>query len=355
MRKIIHLDLDCFYAAVEEKYNPNLKNKPVGIGGPSEYRGVLCTANYAARKFGVRAAMSTSQAKKLCPQLILIPPHFDLYKKESASILSIYREFTKKIEPLSLDEAYLDVSHSSNATLLAQKIRERVQTETKLTVSAGIAPNKLLAKIASDWKKPNGIFVVKPNEASQFISQLPVSKLFGVGKVTKENLATHQIFTCSDLQNANPLVLRKIFGSKWETYREMSFGRDSREVITESCPKSLSIESTFDEDLLDFSTISQEVQALFPDWLERLQEFKNKHPEIEIKSWFVKIKLSSFKVYTKVTADSRMPTLDDFLSLLFRLWSENPEAVRLIGFGLKLKPVETGSDSPFPLFAHFNP
>lgn len=353
MRKIIHLDLDCFYAAVEEKYNPNLKNKPVGIGGPSDSRGVLCTANYTARRFGVRAAMSTAQAKKLCPQLILMPPHFDLYKKESASVFSIYREFTEKIEPLSLDEAYLDVSHSENASLLAENIRARVAAETKLTVSAGVAPNKLLAKIASDWNKPNGSFVVKPSEVLNFVSKLPVSKLFGVGKVTKKNLAAHQILTCADLQKAQPQLLRRIFGSKWESYRDMAFGIDSREVITESSPKSLSIESTFDQDLKDFTAIDRELQILFPDWLERLKECKDKNPQMEIKSWFIKIKFSDFKISTRVNADSRIPTLDDFRNLLLNLWSEKPEPLRLIGFGLKLKPVEDGASHELPLFNSF--
>ncbi|MGZ5279789.1 MAG: DNA polymerase IV, partial [Pseudobdellovibrionaceae bacterium] len=163
-RKIIHVDMDCFYAAVEEKYNPKLKGVPMAVGGPPNSRSVICTANYEARKFGVRAAVPSSRAVRLCPHLILVPPNFELYRKESCKVREIFERFTDVIQPLSLDEAYLDVSHSNefqgSATLIAKEIRRQIFEETKLTASAGIGPNKFIAKIASDWNKPNGQFVV---------------------------------------------------------------------------------------------------------------------------------------------------------------------------------------------------
>jgi DNA polymerase-4 len=165
-RKIIHVDMDCFYAAVEVKHNPKLKGKPLGVGGPAESRSVLCTASYEARKFGVRSAMPSSTAKRLCPNLIIVPPQFDLYKKESRAVRDIFERYTQRIEPLSLDEAYLDVSGSSHclgsATLIAREIRGTIEKELGLTASAGVAPNKFLAKVASDWNKPNGQFVIRP-------------------------------------------------------------------------------------------------------------------------------------------------------------------------------------------------
>ena len=192
MRKIIHCDCDCFYAAIEMRDDPALVGRPLAVGGKPDSRGVVATCNYEARAFGVRSAMPTSRALRLCPELILVPPDFERYRAASRQILAIYRDYTALVEPLSLDEAYLDVSGvdrcRGSATLMAEEIRARIRAEVGITASAGIAPNKFLAKIASDWNKPDGQFVIRPDDVDAFVLELPVSKLFGVGKVTAAKL-----------------------------------------------------------------------------------------------------------------------------------------------------------------------
>ncbi|MCE3269463.1 MAG: dinB, partial [Burkholderiales bacterium] len=202
-RKIIHIDMDCFYAAIEIRDNPELINKPVAVGGNSE-RSVLCTCNYVARRYGVHSAMSSRIAKSKCKDLIILPVNMSKYKKAAKIIQSIFFEFTNLVEPLSLDEAYLDVTsnqnHNNSASLIAQDIRERIWDEVNLTASAGIAPNKFLAKIASGWNKPNGQFVIPPNMINSFVANLPVEKIFGVGKVTLAKLHKMNIKKCIDVQ-----------------------------------------------------------------------------------------------------------------------------------------------------------
>lgn len=190
-RKIIHVDMDCFYAGIEIRDNPSLATKPVAVGGASNQRGVLCTCNYIARQYGVRSAMPTAIAYRHCPDLIVLPVNMPKYRQISESIHRIFKEFTELVEPLALDEAFLDVSESSlyrgSATWIAEAIRNKIWQKEQLTASAGVAPNKFLAKIASGWNKPNGVFVIRPEQILSFVSQLPVTKLFGVGKVTAKN------------------------------------------------------------------------------------------------------------------------------------------------------------------------
>lgn len=216
MRKIIHVDMDCFFAAVEMRDNPALRDIPIAIGGSRERRGVISTANYPARKFGVRSAMPTGMALKLCPHLTLLPGRFDAYKEASNHIREIFSRYTSRIEPLSLDEAYLDVTDSvhchGSATLIAQEIRQTIFSELQLTASAGVAPVKFLAKIASDMNKPNGQFVITPAEVPAFLQTLPLAKIPGVGKVSAAKLEAMGLRTCGDVQKCDLVILLKRFG-----------------------------------------------------------------------------------------------------------------------------------------------
>lgn len=216
MRKIIHVDMDCFFAAVEMRDNPALRDIPIAIGGSRERRGVISTANYPARKFGVRSAMPTGMALKLCPHLTLLPGRFDAYKEASNHIREIFSRYTSRIEPLSLDEAYLDVTDSvhchGSATLIAQEIRQTIFNELQLTASAGVAPVKFLAKIASDMNKPNGQFVITPAEVPAFLQTLPLAKIPGVGKVSAAKLEAMGLRTCGDVQKCDLVILLKRFG-----------------------------------------------------------------------------------------------------------------------------------------------
>ena len=337
MRKIIHVDMDCFYAAVETKYNPQLKGKPLGIGGPPQSRSVLCTASYEARKFGVRSAMPSSRAVRLCPQLILIPPNFALYKKESANVREIFKRFTDKIEPLSLDEAYLDVTNckmfGGSATLIAQEIRRLIFEELSLTASAGIATNKFLAKIASDWKKPNGQFVITPDKVESFMKTLPVEKIFGVGKVTAQKFKELGINTCGDLQSIPVDVLARHFGSRSEELHDFSHGIDNREVITEWERKSLTVEETFSRDIASFEDIRKFIPELYKDFLGRLE--KGGYAS-NIKGAVVKIKFFDFKQTTHEEVIHSIPNEEVFEKLLRKAWERRSESVRLIGIGVRL-------------------
>lgn len=337
MRKIIHVDMDCFYAAVEMKYNPQLKGKPVGIGGPPQSRSVLCTASYEARKFGVRAAMPSSRAVKLCPQLILVPPNFSLYKKESARVREIFQRFTNKIEPLSLDEAYLDVSECKqfhgSATLIAQAIRKAIFDELELTASAGIAPNKFLAKVASDWNKPNGQYVITPDKVDEFVEVLPVTKIFGVGKVTGQKLHELGIITCGDLQKTPLEVLVRFFGSRAQELKDFSYGVDHREVITEWERRSLTVEETFSKDVGSFEELKKKIPELYKDFLMRLE--KGEYGD-KVRGAVVKVKFFDFKQTTHEEVVQTVPSLEVFEKLIQRAWERRAEPVRLIGIGVRL-------------------
>ncbi len=333
--------MDCFYAAVEVKKNPTLKGKPLGIGGPANSRSVLCTASYEARKFGVRSAMPSSHAVRLCPQIILIPPDFEAYKNESKKVRAILERFTSLIEPLSLDEAYLDVSHCTefggSATLIAQEIRRLIFTELQLTASAGIAPNKFLAKIASDWKKPNGQFVIRPEQVDSFVQTLPVKKIYGVGKVTAQKMHDLGLVTCADLQKQSLSQLTAWFGSRAQELYEFSRGIDHREVQPFSERKSLTVEQTFEKDLQTWSDCEKQIPEIYADWLRRLQKgsYQNR-----IRNIVVKLKFFDFKATTHEQSISHFPTEQDFKNLLERAWQRRGVAVRLIGLGVHLRDSE---------------
>ncbi|HAT8221249.1 TPA: DNA polymerase IV, partial [Legionella pneumophila] len=271
IRKIIHIDMDCFYAAIEMRDFPELANKPIAVGGEASRRGVIATCNYAARQFGIHSAMPTAHALKLCKELILRPVRMDVYQKESQYIRTLFAEYTDIIEPLSLDEAYLDVTESTqcqgSATWISQEIRARIYQTRQLTASAGIAPNKSLAKIASDWHKPNGQMVIRPEDVNTFILDLPVRKLFGVGPKMEEKLNALNIKTCADLQRYSVEYLLHKFGTIGQRLYELARGIDNRPVNPERIRKSISVEETYPIDLPD----SEACLEALPDLMVRLE------------------------------------------------------------------------------------
>ncbi len=329
--------MDCFYAAVEVKNNPELKGKPLGIGGPANSRSVLCTASYEARKFGVRAAMPSSQAVRLCPQLILVPPNFDSYKIESRAVRKIFERFSDRIEPLSLDEAYLDVSDSKDfngsATRIAFEIRKMIFQELNLTASAGISSNKFLAKIASDWNKPNGQFVIRPEDIDEFVRPLPIEKIYGVGKVTAQKMHQLGLRTCLDIQNKSLSQLQTWFGRRGEELYRYARGQDEREVDTSSERKSLTVEQTFDKDLQTLERCLDEIPELYGDWLTRLERTQSQN---KIKNIVVKIKFDDFKSTTHEMALKVFPQIEDFKKLFETAWERRQQPVRLVGLGCHL-------------------
>lgn len=337
MRKIIHIDMDCFYAAIEERDNPDLRGHPIGVGGRSR-RGVLTTANYEARKFGCRSAMPVFKALEKCPQLIIVPVRFDVYRAESKRIHSIFQRFTETIEPLSLDEAYLDVSHrQTSAAVIAREIRTQIREKSGLTASAGIAPNKLLAKIASDWKKPDGQYELKWEEILSFLQDLPVDKLSGIGPKTESRLEELGIHTCGQLQTMEKLEMARRFGSWGVELYDLARGIDDRPVRTERIRKSLSCENTFSENIA-------QVLDLLPHMDEQLEEIwqdlTTKHADRAIRSLVVKLKFSDF---TRTTAERAHPSMDRgiYEHLLREAWNRGQgKSVRLLGVGVRFRDPE---------------
>ena len=332
MRKIIHIDMDCYYAAIECRDDPRVASKPVGVGGQSA-RGVLTTCNYIAREYGCRSAMPVFQALKLCPDLVLKPVRFDVYREESRKIREIFARHTDLIEPLSLDEAYLDVSHRNEyAWDIAKQIRSEIFETTRLTASAGIAPNKMLAKIASDWNKPNGQFAVLPDQIESFMRDLPLRKLWGIGPKTTQRLHTLGYETCGQIQPLEITDLHQIFGHKWshEIYN-LCRGIDERPVQTSRERKSMSVERTYPEDL---PTI-QACEAELPDLLDELRRDLAKRPDKTPYTKIVlKLKFSDFQRTTKERIANDL-TVAAFSPLLAEAFERNPNAVRLMGVGVR--------------------
>lgn len=341
MRKIIHVDMDCFYAAVECKYRPELRGKPLGVGGPANSRGVLTTASYEARKFGVRSAMPSARAARLCPDLIIVRPNFSLYKKESAAVREIFRRYTDKIQPLSLDEAYLDVSGAENATQVAREIRSAIAKELELTASAGIAPNKFLAKIASDWRKPNGQFTVRPDQVLDFVAKLPVERIHGVGAVTAKRMHELGFKTCADVRAKSLAELTRLFGSRAQWLHDLSRGIDEREVKNDGKRKSLTVEETYSQDLTTLDQCLKKLPELYADWEKRMRRNEG---EEQIRGFVVKLRFYDFKRTTHEMSARRFPTLSDFERLLARAWERRGDPVRLIGLGVRLGDDEKEPD-----------
>src|SRR5262245_11461023 len=276
MRRILHIDMDAFYASVEQRDNPSLKGKPVAVGGDPTQRGVVAAASYEARTFGVRSAIPMSRAVRLCPSLVIVRPDFHKYRSISSQIFDIYKEVTPLVEPLSLDEAYLDVTENSWGEPLgvnvARRLKERIKEATRLTASAGVAPNKFLAKIASGWKKPDGLTVVAPERVERFLQGLPVDALWGVGPVTAERLRKHGIDKLTDVRARTVDELTAIVGSHAQWLIDLAHGRDNRAVEPNRPSKSAGSEETYAEDIESIEIVRQEIDQLargVAEWLEK--------------------------------------------------------------------------------------
>lgn len=328
--------MDCFYAAIEVRDHPQLRGKPVAVGGTSERRGVLTTCSYEARKFGCRSAMPTFKAMRLCPELILMPVRFDVYRQESAKIREVFRRFATLVEPLSLDEAFLDVSHlRSSGAAIAAEIRAMIFEETQLTASAGIASNKLIAKIASDWRKPNGQYEVAEEVVESFMRQLPVKKLWGVGQVMEKRLHALGIETCGDVVDQSVHHLVGALGRFGMDLHEMAQGIDHRHVNPSRERKSLSNERTFSENVTSVSDGKQKLEPIVDELESDLLHAKNR--ERTICKSVVKLKFADF---TQTTIERAATGVDRslYVSLLEEAWERGQgKAVRLIGAGVRFQ------------------
>ncbi|NNG24831.1 DNA polymerase IV [Massilia aromaticivorans] len=341
LRKIIHCDCDCFYASVEMRDDPSLRGRPLAVGGRPDQRGVIATCNYEARRFGIHSAMATAQAMKLCPHLVVIPPAMDKYRLASTQIMDIYRDYTELVEPLSLDEAYLDVSNATqckgSATLIAQEIRQRIFETVGITASAGVAPNKFVAKIASDWNKPDGLFLVRPEEVDAFVAALPVKKLHGVGKVTADKMHRLGLQTCADMRSWSMERLQEHFGSFGARLYDLCRGIDVREVNTSRERKSISTEETYTPDVPDLAACLKLLPELHEHLLGRIKRNK---AEKFINKLFVKIKFSDFQ-QTTVECVGYAPHIPTYARLMETGWARASRPVRLLGVGVRLGDTET--------------
>lgn len=330
MKKIIHIDMDCFYAAVEMRDFPEYRNIPIAVGGDGP-RSVLCTCNYQAREFGVRSAMPAIKAKQLCPKLIIVPGRMSVYKSVSQQINAIFQRYTSLIEPLSLDEAFLDVSkcqdfHGS-ATLIAQDIRRAIFEETQLTASAGVAPNKFLAKIASDENKPNGQCVIAPENIADFVENLALKKIPGVGPKTTEKLASQGLITCADIRNSSLEIIKPLVGKFAQRLFDYSFGIDNRQVINSRVRKSVAVERTFAQDISNPEQCHEFISSLYDKFQQRYQPHKGR----VMAKQGVKLKFADF-TQTTVEQQSDQPDIEQFHSLLTTAIARGQgKAVRLIG------------------------
>jgi DNA polymerase IV len=346
-RRIIHIDMDAFYASVEQRDDPSLRGKPVAVGGQPDRRGVVAAVSYEARAFGVHSAMSTAKAVRLCPTLVIVPPDFSRYRAASNAVFSIFREATSLVEPLSLDEAYLDVTENRwsepLATTVARRLKERIRTGTGLTASAGVAPNKFLAKIASGWKKPDGLTVISPDRVEPFLQQLPVDALWGVGPVTARKLRARGIERLIHVRTADPALLRETVGSLAEWLRQLADGVDDRPVVPNREVKSSGSENTYPMDLVDLDTICTEIRemaARAAAWLVR------KH--LVARTVTIKVRYSDFTTVTR--SHTPLPSRDstDIVTRAVQLLAKTDAGrrpVRLLGVSVHNLCSETGEAS----------
>jgi DNA polymerase IV len=298
MRRILHIDMDAFYASVEQRDDPGLRGKPVVVGGQPDKRGVVAAASYEARAFGVRSAMPMATAVRLCPSLVIIRPDFTKYKAASQQVFDLFRGVTPLVEPLSLDEAYLDVTENAWGEILgmrvAQRLKAAIRETTGLTASAGVAPNKFLAKIASGWQKPDGLTVIAPERVEHFLQGLPVDALWGVGPVTERKLRARGIDKLVDVRTADPAVLQDAVGSMAEWLQRLARGEDDRPVVAEHEPKSSGTENTFERDLTDVDVIRAEIAEMAASaaaWLARR--------ELYAKTVTIKVRYNDFTTITR--------------------------------------------------------
>lgn len=329
--------MDAFFASVEQRDDPALRGKPVAVGGQPGARGVVAAASYEARVFGVRSAMPMARALRLCPKLLIVKPDFQRYRSASQRILEIFRSCTPLVEPLSLDEAYLDVSDNlwgeSLATPVAKRLKQRIREETRLTASAGVAPNKFLAKIASGWRKPDGLTVISPSRVEAFLQQLPVDALWGVGPVTAGKLRKIGIQRLVEVRAADPALLQRAVGSLAEVLQRLALGEDPRPVVPDRPHKSSSSENTYNEDILDLDTIRAEIERMARHsaaWLTR--------KELRARTVTIKVRYAGFATVTR-SHSCAVPTCNPeeivarALTLLERT-EAGRRPVRLLGAGV---------------------
>ncbi len=336
-RRIIHVDMDAFYASVEQRDDPGLRGRPVAVGGRPESRGVVAAASYEARVFGVRSAMPMARALRLCPDLVIVRPDFQRYRAASQRILEIFRSCTPLVEPLSLDEAYLDVSDNlwgePLATPVAMRLKQRIREVTGLTASAGVAPNKFLAKIASGWQKPDGLTVISPGRVEAFLQQLPVDALWGVGPVTAGKLRKIGVARLVEVRTADPALLQRAVGSLAEVLQRLALGDDPRPVVPDRPYKSSSSENTYTEDLLELAAIRAEIERMARQSAQWLA-----HKELLARTVNIKVRYADFSTITR-SHTAAAPTRDvgeivaRALTLLERT-EAGRRPIRLLGTGV---------------------
>jgi DNA polymerase IV len=351
IRKIIHVDMDAFYASVEQRDDPGLRARAVAVGGG--HRGVVAAASYEARTFGVRSAMPSVTARRRCPELVFVKPRFDVYRQVSNQIRAIFAEYTELIEPLSLDEAYLDVSEDrvglGSARAIAEDIRRRIRDETGLTASAGVSYCKFVAKLASDYRKPDGLTVIRPEQGPDFVASLPVSKFHGVGPVTARKMEALDILTGADLRAWSLPELESRFGSSGRWYWQICRGVDEREVRPDRPYKSVSAERTFDEDLADSTRLSAELDRIAGYAWARVER-----AGVAGRTVTLKIKYADFSLITRSKSFSAaIPDLPRFAAAgesLLRSLLPAPKGIRLLGLGLsKLNQASQAAHVPLEL------
>jgi DNA polymerase-4 len=334
-RKIIHVDMDAFYASVEQRDNPELKGKPVAVGG--QHRGVVMAASYEARKYGVRSAMPSVTAKRRCPELVFVKTRFDVYRAVSQQIRAIFLDYTDLVEPLSLDEAYLDVTEDrlglGSARAIAEDIRRRIREETRLTASAGVSYCKFIAKLASDHRKPDGLCVITPEKGPEFVASLPVARFHGVGPVTARKMERLGILTGGDLHDWSLPALQAHFGSSAEWYWRIARGIDEREVKPDRPYKSVSAERTFDEDLRDPGRLTEELERIAGYAWARVER-----AEVHGRTVTLKVKYGDFTIITR-SKSFTAPVPDEAAfaaagQALLGALHPLPKGIRLLGLGL---------------------
>ncbi len=336
IRRIIHVDMDAFYASVEQRDRPELRGRPVAVGGSPESRGVVAAASYEARRFGVRSAIPMSRAVRLCPELAIVRPDFAKYRAVSQQIFAIFREVTPLVEGLSLDEAYLDVTENAWGEPLgmavAKRVKARIREETLLTASAGVAPNKFLAKIASAWRKPDGLTVIAPERVPSFLERLDVDALWGVGPVTANRLRERGIHRLLDVRAADPEVLREAVGSMADWLLQLAAGEDDRPVEPNRPSKSSSSECTYAQDLTDLTLIRQEVAVMARENAEWMRK-----KGLLARTVTIKVRYDDFTTITRSHSHPPTDDPDEIAARAVRLLGKTDVAtrpVRLLGAGL---------------------
>jgi DNA polymerase-4 len=355
VRRILHVDMDAFYASVEQRDDVALRGKPVAVGGDPEHRGVVAAASYEARAFGVHSAMPMSRAVRLCPSLVIVPPDFARYKAASQTVFEIFRSVTTLVEPLSLDEAYLDVTENAWGEPLgrevALRLKRRIREATQLTASAGVAPNKFLAKIASAWKKPDGLTVIAPARVEYFLQKLPVDALWGVGPVTARRLRERGINLLVEVRTADSALLRETVGSYAESLRQLADGIDDRPVVPDRQAKSCGTENTFATDLTSLGEIREEIEAMARHSAAGLER-----RSLLCRTVTIKVRYSDFTTITR--SHTKLPAARDAEDIAARAVAlldrteAGRRAVRLLGVSVHnlVDPSESSGDPPLPLF-----